>query len=148
MRTGGRSQPSLGRCKHPPGTRKRRHASISPANPHRRNNRLLTLATSEDRDFAVAQGRRSPPAEGLTAAESSPPQLAWSFALLVLCAHLMTLILESLRGRGGILMRTWVSGVLKAAARLLVNGDTPQFHLLPYPVAATEFGLWRRRSRS
>jgi hypothetical protein len=72
MRTGGRSQPSQGRCQHPPGTRKRRHASISPANLHRRNDRLLTLATSEDQDFAVAQGCRSPPAEGLSAVESSP----------------------------------------------------------------------------
>ena len=55
-----------------PGIRKRRHASISPANLHRRNDRLLTLATPEDKDFAAAQGRRSPLAEGLTAVESSP----------------------------------------------------------------------------
>ena len=55
-----------------PGIRKRRHASISPANLHRRNDLLLTLATPEDKDFAAAQGRRSPLAEGLTAVESSP----------------------------------------------------------------------------
>jgi len=61
-----------GRCQHPPGIRKRRHASISPANLHRRNDRLLTLATPEDKDFAAAQGRRSPSAEGLMAVESSP----------------------------------------------------------------------------
>ena len=66
----------------------------------------------------------------------------------ILSPHLMTLILESLRGRGEILTRTGVSGALKAAARLLVNGDTPRFHLLPYPVAVTDFGLCRRRSRS
>jgi len=61
-----------GRYQHPPGIRKRRHASISPANLHRRNDRLLTLATPEDNNFAAAQGRRSPSAEGLTAVESSP----------------------------------------------------------------------------
>jgi hypothetical protein len=72
MRTGGRSQPPPGRCQHPPGTRKRRHASISPANLHRRNDRLLTFETPEDKDFAAAQGCRSPPAEGLTAVGSSP----------------------------------------------------------------------------
>ena len=72
MCAGGRSQPSLGRCQHTPGPRKRRHALISPATLHRRNDRLLTLAASEGRDFAVAQRRRSPRAEGLTAAESSP----------------------------------------------------------------------------
>jgi hypothetical protein len=72
MRTGEQSQSSLGRCQPPPGTRKLRHASISPANLHRHNNQLLTLATPEDRDFAVAQGRRSPPVEGLTAGGSSP----------------------------------------------------------------------------
>jgi hypothetical protein len=72
MRTGGRSQPPPGLCQHPPGIRKRRHASISPANLHCRNDRLLTLSTPEDKDFAAAQGRKSPPAEGLTAVGSSP----------------------------------------------------------------------------
>ena len=68
-----------------------------------------------------------------------PPQLVWSSARLVLCAHLMTLLLENLRGRGGTLMRTGVSEVLIAATRLLTYGDTPRTHLLPLPAAATDF---------
>ena len=52
--------------------RKRRHASISPANSHRRNDRFLTLASPEDKDFAPALGRESPSAEGLMVVESSP----------------------------------------------------------------------------
>ena len=148
MRTGGRSEPPPGRCQHPPGIRKRRHASISPANLHRRNNRLLTLATQEDKDFAAAQGSRSPPAEGLKTVGSSPSPTGLVFGPFSALRSFDALILESLRGRGGTLMRTGVSEVLKAADRLLVYGDTSRFHLLPHPVAATDFGPCRRRSRS
>jgi hypothetical protein len=45
---------------------------VNGGTPHRRNDRFLTLASPEDRDFAPAQGRKSPSAEGLMAVESSP----------------------------------------------------------------------------
>lgn len=49
-----------------------------------------------------------------------PLPRAWFLALLVPCAHLMTLNLESSPGRGGTLMRTGVSGALEAVAHLLL----------------------------
>ena len=71
-------------------------------------------------DFAVVKGAEARQRRNLRWRDLLPLQRAWFLALLVPCAHLMTLNLESSPGRGGALMLTGVSGVLEAAAHLLL----------------------------